>query len=180
MLGTILALLLLLFSLGSVRKGYMGMSKVIAEHNVRMDIPAAQFVFTTKWPHGLSFTPVDSSGLVRLEGAKYEKLAKTETAVVKLLMENYKIWLQARHNIPNGGEIKESSILFDTVAIYMAYSTKLLKMERLPILITDDGFTAIDVTGKANEVDVATGWKDLSAFNHMLVERLQKNIVSKL
>jgi inosine-uridine nucleoside N-ribohydrolase len=152
------------------------MSKVIAEHNVRMDIPAAQVVFRTQWTHGLSFTPVDSSGLVRLEGAKYGKLVACNTPGIKALMENYRMWLETTGKIPRGSEILASSILFDTVAIYMAYSTKLLIMEQLPILITDDGFTVIDSNGNAPLVDVATGWKNLSAFNHMLVERLQGTI----
>jgi hypothetical protein len=49
-------------------------------------------------------------------------------------------------------------------------STELVKMEMLPIIVTDDGHTKIDENGK--KIDCATDWKDLGAFEDLLVDRL--------
>jgi hypothetical protein len=57
----------------------------------------------------------------------------------KAIIENYKYWAEVRKFRQNQ-ELKESSILFDTVAIYMAFSTKFLVMEKLPIIIDDEGY----------------------------------------
>jgi hypothetical protein len=65
-----------------------------------------------------------------------------------------------------------STTLFDTVAIYLAMSTDLLKKEKLGIRVTDDGFTRID--DKAKVINCATEWKDLGAFEDFLVNRLTK------
>ena len=65
-----------------------------------------------------------------------------------------------------------STTLFDTVAIYLAMSTELAQMEKLGIRVTDDGFTRIDKKAKA--VNCATEWKNLGAFEDLLVDRLTK------
>jgi hypothetical protein len=65
-----------------------------------------------------------------------------------------------------------SSTLFDTVAVYLAMSTELAKMEKLGIRVTDDGYTRIDESAKV--VNCATEWKDLGAFEDLLVDRLTK------
>ena len=48
--------------------------------------------------------------------------------------------------------------------------TELVNIERLPIRVTDDGFTRIDPQGK--QIDCAMSWKDLAAFEDFLVARL--------
>ncbi|MHC4539458.1 MAG: hypothetical protein ACYS74_06720 [Planctomycetota bacterium] len=45
-------------------------------------------------------------------------------------------------------------------------------MEKLPIRVTDDGYTRIDEGAKV--IDCATEWKDLDAFEDFLVDRLTK------
>jgi len=65
-----------------------------------------------------------------------------------------------------------SSTLFDTVAIYLAVSTQLVEMERLPIRVTDDGFTRVE--NGAKMVNCAVKWKDLDGYESWLVERLTK------
>ena len=57
----------------------------------------------------------------------------------------------------------------DTVGIYLGMSTKLVKMEKLRIKVTDDGYTRIDEGGKL--MNCATEWKDLGAFEDLLVRR---------
>lgn len=61
-------------------------------------------------------------------------------------------------------------MLFDTVAIYLAFSEELLAMERLGIRVTGDGHTVIDDSAK--RINCAMDWKDLAAFNDLLVQRL--------
>ena len=63
-----------------------------------------------------------------------------------------------------------SSVLFDTVAIYLAISHDLVTLEELPIAVTDDGHTRIDPQGK--RVTCAMSWKDLAKFEDFLVDRL--------
>ena len=63
-----------------------------------------------------------------------------------------------------------SSVLFDTVAVYLAVTTDLCKMEKLGIRVTDDGFTRIDPQAKV--LDVATEWKNLDGFKNFLAQRL--------
>jgi len=65
-----------------------------------------------------------------------------------------------------------SSTLFDTVAIYLAMSSELVKMEKLPIKVDDEGYTRIDEGAKV--MRCATAWKDLGAFEDYLVDRLTK------
>ena len=61
-------------------------------------------------------------------------------------------------------------MLYDTVAIYLAFSTDFLAMEMLPIVVTADGKTLIDEAGEP--VSCAMEWKDKDAFLDLLVERL--------
>jgi hypothetical protein len=65
---------------------------------------------------------------------------------------------------------QQSSILYDAVAIYLAFSDAFLEMERLPIVVTEDGKTLIDPSG--DMVSCATEWRDQAAFLDLLVARL--------
>jgi hypothetical protein len=61
--------------------------------------------------------------------------------------------------------------LFDSVAVHLAADGDLVEMERLPIIVTDDGYTIIDQEN-GRPVNCATGWKDLDAFKQRLVNTL--------
>jgi hypothetical protein len=61
-------------------------------------------------------------------------------------------------------------VLYDTVAVYLAFAQDLLAMDRLRVRVTDDGLTLID--SAAREVSCATAWRDLSAFEDLVVGRL--------
>ena len=152
---------------GSIRKGYNGGPKPQPEYNVKADAKACQAAFTAAWP--MAITPLDTCGIVYVRGDKYRKVAESDDPVAKAVIENYRIWWRAGN--PNKPErIDASSTLFDTVAVYLAISTDLVNMERLPIVVTDDGFTREDPKGKA--VDCAMSWKDLGKFEDFLVGRL--------
>lgn len=149
---------------GSIRLGYGGKPKPSAEANVRNHTKSCQKTFTAAWP--MLITPLDTCGLVRLKGEKYRRVADSDDPVTRALIENYRIW----SNADRTDRISASSILFDTVAVYLSFSTDLANIERLPIIVSDDGFTRIDPAGKP--IDCATSWKSLPSFEDFLVERL--------
>jgi inosine-uridine nucleoside N-ribohydrolase len=156
---------------GSIHKGYMGAPGPISTFNIGRYSYSAQHVFTAPWE--MTVTPTDTCSVVRLLGEKYSKVRDCEDPLVQALMENYRIWKQSDEL----GEFYktldpeiESSILFDTVAVYLAFTNELLKMEKLRLRVTPDGFTRIDETAKL--INVAIEWKDLEAYEDFLVDRL--------
>jgi inosine-uridine nucleoside N-ribohydrolase len=149
---------------GSVRRGYGGKDKIDAEYNVRANPKACQAVFTAPWD--ITITPLDTCGLVHLRGEKFAKVRDCRAPLVQALIENYRQWAKKKTK----EELGASSTLFDTVAVYLAFAQDLCKMETLPIRVTDDGKTVIDE--KAKRMRVATEWKDMGAFEDLLVERL--------
>jgi inosine-uridine nucleoside N-ribohydrolase len=156
---------------GCLRKspwGYDGKEGgFVAEYNVYADPKALQKVFESSWP--VTITPLDTCGFVMLKGEKYRTIRECNDPVVQALMENYKVWLKNRENWQEQFETR-STILFDTVAIYLAFAEDLLVMQRLGVRITDDGYTMID--DKAKPINCAVEWKNLSDFEDLLVERL--------
>lgn len=152
---------------GSVRKGYDGRSQVDAEYNVYSDVAACRQMFAA-FPD-VTITPVDTCGLVRLDGSDYQKVLNCADPLMQALMENYHIWAQnaSRTKV---NPLKQSSVLFDTVAVYLAFAENLLKIETLGIEVTDDGCTRIN--DRAKKIRVATDWQDLPAFIQFLVKRL--------
>jgi inosine-uridine nucleoside N-ribohydrolase len=151
---------------GSVRRGYDG-GKVSAEYNVKANVPAAQRVFSAPWRQ-VAITPLDTCGLVTLSGKRFRTLRDSRDPVVAALLDNYRIWSRKDRL----DQLQASSVLFDTVAIYLGHAAdrSLLKMETLPIAVTPDGFTIIDPNGKT--MAVATEWKDLNAYRDLLVKAL--------
>ena len=156
---------------GSIRKQHFGKAGAVAEFNVVRDIPACQAIFTAPWK-SVKITPLDTCGVVQLKGELFLKVSQSEDIAAKIIMDNYKIWLNAQ----NGSEMPaESSILYDTVAVHLAYSEKFLRMAKMGIRVTDDGFTVID--SNSPEISVAMDWLDLDAYHKYFVERLlSKNI----
>jgi inosine-uridine nucleoside N-ribohydrolase len=119
----------------------------------------------------MTITPLDTCGIVKLKGAKYKQVFESDEPLARAVIENYRAWTKSQ-----GQEEAQvntaSSTLYDTVGVYLAISTELVRMERLPIRVTDDGYTAIDDKGKT--VNCATEWKDLDAFEDFLASRLTK------
>jgi inosine-uridine nucleoside N-ribohydrolase len=168
---------------GSIYRGYGGNSKPSAEYNVKAFVKEAQKVFTAGWD--VTITPLDTCGIVQLKGQKYQKVLKRNSPLTRALIENYRAWYkqgilnqnkdlsQAEVNKRVEQKLNSSSTtLFDTVGIYLAMSTELVKMEKLGVRVTDDGYTRIDENAKM--INCATEWKDLGAFEDFLVERLTK------
>lgn len=149
---------------GSIRRGHENEPKVIAEYNVVQDIAAAQVAFSAPWLERI-ITPLDSCGSIRLTGARYQAVARSTDPLAKLIVQNYRCWLGDK-------DADRSSILYDTVAVYLAFADEWLEMEELGIRVDDAGFTRIDPA--APKFKVATGWRNQDAFLDFLVERLTK------
>lgn len=152
---------------GSVRVGYGGSPQVSAEYNVQADPAACRAVFAAPWD--ITITPVDTCGLVQLTGDRYARVRDAEDPITHAVIENYRIWADEVGR-PTGTADVESSTLFDTVAVYLAFSQALVEIEDLPIRVTDDGYTVIDEGAKP--IHCATRWRDLDAYEAFLVERL--------
>jgi len=166
---------------GSIYVGY-GKDKPDAEYNVKADVEAAKKVFTAAWP--MTITPLDTCGRVVLDGKEYQKVLNRKSFMTSTLLENYRTWykegLRERKDLKEADfdrltdeKLKSSSTtLFDTVAIYLAINKDLVQMQKLPVRITDDGFTRVEEGAK--DVDCAVKWKSLEGYESWLAERLTK------
>ena len=153
---------------GSVRRGYNNNPKISPEWNVRADAKALQAVFAAPWE--ITITPLDTCGIIHLDGDRYQRIHGCPDPGVQALMANYRAWAKDKKGIKPA---ERSSTLFDTVAVYLAYSEELTNMEDVPLRVTDKGFTVIDE--KARKVRCAMTWKDLDAFRDHLTNRLTGN-----
>jgi inosine-uridine nucleoside N-ribohydrolase len=171
---------------GSVRVGYFGRPGPDPEYNVAADVASCRTVFGAGWD--VTITPLDTCGSVYLHGDRYARVRQTTSPTTKAVLRNYAEWCETAEAA--GGEVPEmfadnelfrllsapgafernTSVLFDTVAVYLAYDESLVEIERLPIAIADDGTFVVEPG--APEVRVATAWRDADAFLDHLVERL--------
>jgi inosine-uridine nucleoside N-ribohydrolase len=152
---------------GSVRKGYDGSSTISPEWNVKADAKSCAAVFKAPW--NMTITPLDTCGVIVLDGQRYATVRDSKDPIASAIIANYRIWSTDKDKKNDAAEHR-SSVLFDTVAVYLAVSHDLCKMEKLGIRVTDDGFTRIDPAAK--QIEVATEWKDLDAYRDLLVKRL--------
>jgi inosine-uridine nucleoside N-ribohydrolase len=151
---------------GSLRVGYGGSKTPAAEWNVKADPKACQQVFAAPWP--MVITPLDTCGLVTLDGERYRRVRDSKDPIAAAVIENYRAW-SAKGGNAEAAE-KHSSVLFDTVAVYLAFRQDLCRMEQLGVKVTDDGFTRLDDSAK--KVSAATEWKSLDGYRDLLVQRL--------
>lgn len=150
---------------GSVYKGYDG-GHVAAEYNVKANVPAAQKVLSAPWKQ-ITITPLDTCGLVTLSGERFQKLLKSDDRLVKALLENYRVWAKKKQI----SELKASSVLYDTVAVYLAHRERpLVKFQTLSISVTPKGVTKVDPQGA--KMSVATDWTDRDGYCDRLVKIL--------
>jgi len=150
---------------GSIRKDIFNKEGAIAEWNVLCDIPSAKSVFTAPWL-SRTITPLDTCGRVQLRDENYAKILTCPNPLTKAVIENYRLWTATGGGNPD----EHSSILYDTVAVYLAFSEARLEIEELGIRVTDDGFTRVDPV--APKWRCATSWLDLPGFEDFLVSRL--------
>jgi inosine-uridine nucleoside N-ribohydrolase len=145
---------------GSLRPSLLDPTGGQPEYNVMVDVPAARTALGAGWE--VTITPLDSCGAVVLDGDRYRRLALADDPLIDTVLGTYAEW-DARAIEPEvpeadgyspGMSASRSTILFDTVAIYLAYSEALLKMEILSISVEADGSTT--EAEDASEVRVAT------------------------
>ena len=96
--------------------------------------------------------------------------------MVKAIVDNYIHWAHSRKLIekPLISELPKTSILFDTVAVYLAFRTDHLVMEDLVISINDEGFMKIEDPSKSSlpVISCASSWKNIQAYKQFLLARL--------
>lgn len=157
---------------GSLRRGYLGADKPMREYNVKQHALAAQAVLRATWPK--TITPLDTCGMVWLEGERFARVRDSESKLAQAVMQNHLGWFEAVSDWPvlqGMDATQRSSILYDSVAIYLAINDDWLEMETLPVYVTDDGKTLID-EAQGTDVHCATGWRNKDAFLDFLAARL--------
>jgi inosine-uridine nucleoside N-ribohydrolase len=174
---------------GSVLQGHPDMGGgPVPEYNVQADVSACRAAFEAPWES--TITPLDTCAEIVLRGERYQRVRAADSRLSKALLRNYQVWyetlLAASTQFLDGFSFidryfgdavadvpywqRGSSVLFDTVAVYLAYDESLLNIERLPIALDDDGL--MHITPGAPELRVATSWRDRDKFENHLVDRL--------
>jgi inosine-uridine nucleoside N-ribohydrolase len=153
---------------GSLRKGYNDEDKPVPEANVKGDPKACQAAFAAPWE--VIITPLDTCGLVVLSGDKYQRVRDSKDPIASNIIANYRIWAAAGSAAGLDMAQNRSSVLFDTVAVYLAFRQDYCVMEKLGVRVTDNGCTLEDPTSRL--LNVALRWKDLNTFEELLVQRL--------
>lgn len=153
---------------GSLNIGYAGKPNPAVEYNVFSDIKSCQEVFQAPWEK--TITPLDTCGNIVLSGENFERIMHCDNPVVTSIKENLEIWIKKRKLTGLFKTQKKTSILFDTVAIYLAFSEELLNIQNLKIEVTKIGQTKESENG--NLVRCAISWKDVQAFKDLIVQRL--------
>jgi inosine-uridine nucleoside N-ribohydrolase len=149
------------------------------EYNVVCDVAACRATFAANWEK--TITPIDTCGQIVLRGELYRQVRDTQTPVIQAMLRNYDEWALAWPDIAQTAEDygdqpgipywqQRSTVLFDTVGVYLAYDESLLNIEQLGIVVEDDGLTR--ESPGAPELRVATSWRDRDRFEAHLVERL--------
>jgi len=149
---------------GSVHIGYNGAPKPDPEWNVFKDIEAARAVFAAPWE--IILAPLDTCGTLILRGAEYQRVAESTNPLARVTIENYDKWAN-RKGYPEG----ESSVLFDTLAVYLCVDESAVEMETVKLRIDDRGATVIDEEG-GRPVRCALRWRDKVAVEKAIVEPL--------
>ena len=152
---------------GSVQFGYNS-DKPVAEYNVKEAPQACQAAFTAPWD--IVITPLDTCEKVSLSGDRYQRMLTSKDPIATNIITNYRLWADARGQGSPDAVPTRSTTLFDTVAVYLAFSQEFCGMQDLHIRVTDDGFTVEDPQAKM--MHVAMTWKKLDTFEDLLVERL--------
>lgn len=155
---------------GGIRFGYRGSKTPQPEFNVYEDIEAFRKVLAACWD--ITLTPLDTCGLVYLEGDQYESVRESNSELSKSIISNYRFWCESR----NDAELyqRRSTTLFDTVAVLLAFPSEIYKrylvMEDIQIDVKADGMT-VETSG-GRDIHAATSWHDLKGFRDFLVNRL--------
>lgn len=157
--------------LGSLQRNYDDREGAIAEYNIVQDIEAAQKVLRADWLDCL-ITPLDTCGSVRIEGEFYRQLKESKDPLISEIIKAYKIW-SSGVDMPDESDFR-TSVLYDTVAVYLAAEQEYLNIEELNIIVDDDGMMEVNNDGKS--IRCATSWKDKEGFIEYLLSVLNHSL----
>jgi len=149
---------------GSVEIGYGGKPGRQPEWNVLRDVEAAQAVLAAPWD--ITFAPLDTCGTLILKGERFARVRDSKNPRAQTVIANYRAWANYDKH-PEG----ESSVLFDTEAVYLAMDDSFCEMKTVKLTIDDKGNTVPDETGRP--VNCAMSWKNKDAFEERLVKALE-------
>jgi len=150
---------------GSIYVGYDGKREPDAEYNIKAAIPAAKAVYTAAWP--ILMAPLDTAGTVVLEGEPYRWVVGSDRPIAQSLISQYRLWKTEKLD----GPIPErSSVLFDTVAVWLAVGRQFAGISNLQVAVDDQGFTKVDPAGKS--VQAAILWEDKRGFLDWVARRI--------
>ena len=161
---------------GSIRRGYLDAPKPMREFNVKMHALACRAVFEAPWEKVI--TPLDTCGNIILDAERFAAIREAAleqgpASAAGICIDNHLAWFEAVRHWPILKTLdasKQSSILYDLVAIYLGFTEELLEMETLPIVITPDGKTLVDDSGQP--VSCAMNWHNKEAFLDLVTQRL--------
>ena len=148
---------------GRIYKGFENGGKPRADWNVRADAPSWQAMVAAPWT--ITTSPLDASAELVLRGKSYATVADSRHPLARIVIENYNLWAH-RGAYPQD----TSSILFDTAAVYLAYSEEYAQIKARTLTVNDEGHTLVTRHGK--QVRCQLGWKDRKAFDAFLVNTL--------
>ncbi len=156
---------------GSLREGYAEGSKPEPEWNVKADPVAARTLLGAAWADAI-VTPLDTCGRVRIDGERYALVRASKDPLIQALLESYRLWCPRADWCAGDARnvTSQSTTLFDTVAVYLAFGQQLLNVETLGVRVGDDGMTRL--APEARPLAWATSWKDRDAFEDLLAARL--------
>lgn len=159
---------------GSFHKNFRDAPGKIAEYNVEHDIPASQTVFSADWKEFI-ITPLDHCGNMIVGGGLYQQFKESQQAIPRTIQESYRSWLLLS-GAPDDAETA-SSILYDTVAVYLAATERNVKFADMNLIVDDKGFLQTAPGGRP--VRVAMEWEDIDAFKHELIGILLRGTVKQ-
>lgn len=157
---------------GSFDVGYSGGLPASNETNVRMNPAALRTVLAADWQDVL-LTPLDTCNAAVLAGEDYHRIwSATSDPVLRAVIENYCLFAPLVGWMHCDYFATRSTILFDCVAVYLAYAEALVETETIRFAITDDGYTIRDDASGLYRARVALRWSSLAGFLTHLRERL--------
>jgi len=156
---------------GSFEVGYSGTLPASAETNVRLVPEALRATLSAPWTDVL-LTPLDTCNFAVLDGENYRRIwSATSDSMLRALIENYCVFAPRVTWMHCDYFALRSTILFDCVAVYLAYAEDFVETETLRFKITDDGFTVREESGP-HTARIALRWRDLQGFHNHLTRRL--------
>lgn len=155
---------------------------VIADPAACRDTLRANFISKT-------LTPLDTCGTVVLRDALYDAVVKSSSVTAKAVTDGHLLWhaaLPSKHLHKRANPEKRSTVLFDCVAIFLAFSEQWMEplKEQCKLAVTTEGYTHWLEPGKEIELEteldriecenirLALKWTDLDAFHKDLVRRI--------